>query len=110
MTSSNLSLEAREPPPPCSLNTSAIRATLAPIEYLHHDAGSSMRLYKHGEDWAECIRCLRCQRTLSRSAAAMLGRRGFGDLDLIADGSGRVRLGYNLYYCARCANFAGLAG
>ncbi|KAI9758497.1 MAG: hypothetical protein M1815_000043 [Lichina confinis] len=58
---------------------------------------------------SELCRCLRCQRTLSggsESSAADVT----GDLGWTANGDGRVRLGYNLYYCARCANLAGLKG
>ncbi len=60
-------------------------------------------------DGPELVRCLRCQRTLSGSYDHHLPeRRPSRDLDWMTNGEGRVRLGFNLYYCARCANMVGL--
>ncbi|KAI9886737.1 MAG: hypothetical protein M1823_001446 [Watsoniomyces obsoletus] len=55
----------------------------------------------------ELVRCMRCQRTLSDGPPAPLSR-DLGQLDWTTNRDGHVRFGVNLYYCARCANMAGL--
>lgn len=63
----------------------------------HSSAGDS------ATEYVQLIRCSRCQRYLSSGTFNRILSNGWS-----TNGSGMVRFGHNLYYCARCASMVGL--